>query len=195
MSISKLCSKYWNWITLQPVASIMIMGYGADVFVLLVHCHEMLPWGVHILTKQLLISKATAQNISRFISRYSHIVHILSRWDTTSYLPDICKATMVKVLTMGKTCIIMDKLTFPETWGLTWGRRLYLHVKLQHMDNQIGQHKAAAFCTHTDDPITNDRCIHPSMFLLWGLIYQAMVWSHTVRSTGYIFNLLCMSSK
>ena len=68
---------------------------GTDAFVLLVHCHEMLPWRVHILTKQLLISKATAQ-------QHLHLDILLSN---TFYLDEIPWA---------KTCIIMDKMTFPE---------------------------------------------------------------------------------
>ena len=169
--MSNLCSKYRklnNTTSSDPVASIVIMCY-----VLLVHCHEMLPWRVHILTKQSLISKVTAQkhlyidilpSSTFYLDEMLHLIYVKSRW--WKYLP------------WAKPCT--EKITFPEIES--WSRRLYLHVRLQHMDNQIGQHKAASFFTQADDPITNGMCIHPSMFLLGGLIYQAMVWSDTPLS-------------
>ena len=72
---------------------------------------------------------------------------------------------MVKVLTMGTNLHYNGQNDFARDKVLKQAT-VYLHVKLQLMDNQIGQHKAAAFCTHPDNQITNDRRIHPIMFLL-----------------------------
>ena len=69
---------------------------------------------------------------------------------------------MVKVLTMGKNLHYYGQNDFSIDKVLKQATVSACYV----MDNQIGQHKVAAFCTQTDDPITNDRCIHPSMFLL-----------------------------
>ena len=39
-SMSKLCSKYRNWMAPRPVGSISIMCNDTDFFLLLAHCHE-----------------------------------------------------------------------------------------------------------------------------------------------------------
>ena len=54
---------------------------------------------------------------------------------------------MVKVLTMGKDLHYYGQNDLKQA--------TVFYFKLQHMDNQNGQHKAASLCTHTDDPITN----------------------------------------
>ena len=65
------------------------------------------------------------------------------------------------------------------------------YVKLQHMDNQNGQHKATSLCTQTDDPITNDRCIHRAC----SYSRAHLPGNGMVRYTPYKSNVLCMSSR
>ena len=82
--------------TLHHAASIKIMYY-------VYWCqYTAMRSQVDIFTVQLIISKVTAHKHLYLKESPTSTRHIVSRWDTTSYLPDIGKATIVKVLTMGK---------------------------------------------------------------------------------------------